>query len=487
MSCSAARPLRSPACPPPVPTASTSTTSGSASGPPLLWLNGSGSHRRSRSLRCSRPYTDHFEVLIHDQRGLGRTEVPPVRTRWPTTPPMRSPCSTQLGLERPRVLGHQLRRHGRPGAGRHRARSGRAPGAPVHLTGRRRAARRTRSTSWPPSRPRSGTRRHAHAPRHPLRRRVAGGAPERQGHRRPHGRPTRAHRGRRAPARGAPRPRRVGPARPHHLPHPRGVRSLRRDRRPGERRGHRLPHPRRRAAPLRGRPHVHGAGPVGHPRRHRLPAGGRARCRSTTSSSTGTWPGSPSTDPRRATASTSTTSATWPRRGGGFRDDPDDWVAIVTGVPGQFMTGADLKTYIPQITELQQQIQARRRRRDRRLPPARRHRRGAPQPQDLQADHRGGRRPLRGRRHGDARRHRHPHRHRARHLRRDGAQARPLRRRRHHRAPPPPARLPGGHGVPAHRRGLPRRRGRSSSACSTRSCRATSWPTGPSSGRRASP
>ena len=41
-----------------------------------------------------------------------------------------------------------------------------------------------------------------------------------------------------------------------------------------------------------------------------------------------------------------------------FRDDPDDWVAIVAGVPGQFMTGADLKTYIPQITALQQQIQA---------------------------------------------------------------------------------------------------------------------------------
>jgi enoyl-CoA hydratase len=41
-----------------------------------------------------------------------------------------------------------------------------------------------------------------------------------------------------------------------------------------------------------------------------------------------------------------------------FRDDPDDWVAIVTGVPGEFMTGADLKTYIPQITGLQEQIQA---------------------------------------------------------------------------------------------------------------------------------
>ena len=40
-----------------------------------------------------------------------------------------------------------------------------------------------------------------------------------------------------------------------------------------------------------------------------------------------------------------------------FRDDPDDWVAIITGVEGQFMTGADLKTYIPQITELQAEIQ----------------------------------------------------------------------------------------------------------------------------------
>jgi len=41
-----------------------------------------------------------------------------------------------------------------------------------------------------------------------------------------------------------------------------------------------------------------------------------------------------------------------------FRDDPDDWVAVITGVDGSFMSGADLKTYIPQITELQAQIQA---------------------------------------------------------------------------------------------------------------------------------
>ena len=39
-----------------------------------------------------------------------------------------------------------------------------------------------------------------------------------------------------------------------------------------------------------------------------------------------------------------------------FRYDDDLWLAIVTGVPGQFMTGADLKTYIPQVTELATKI-----------------------------------------------------------------------------------------------------------------------------------
>jgi enoyl-CoA hydratase len=39
-----------------------------------------------------------------------------------------------------------------------------------------------------------------------------------------------------------------------------------------------------------------------------------------------------------------------------FRDDDEAWVAIVTGVDGCFMSGADLKTYIPQITELHQKL-----------------------------------------------------------------------------------------------------------------------------------
>ena len=39
-----------------------------------------------------------------------------------------------------------------------------------------------------------------------------------------------------------------------------------------------------------------------------------------------------------------------------FRYDDDLWLAIVTGGPGQFMSGADLKTYIPQVTELATKI-----------------------------------------------------------------------------------------------------------------------------------
>jgi enoyl-CoA hydratase len=39
-----------------------------------------------------------------------------------------------------------------------------------------------------------------------------------------------------------------------------------------------------------------------------------------------------------------------------FRYDDEAWVAIITGVERNFMAGADLKTYIPQITALSEQI-----------------------------------------------------------------------------------------------------------------------------------
>ncbi len=47
-------------------------------------------------------------------------------------------------------------------------------------------------------------------------------------------------------------------------------------------------------------------------------------------------------------------AAAWRR----FGEDDGAWVVIVTGVEQSFMSGADLKTYIPQITELQKKIAA---------------------------------------------------------------------------------------------------------------------------------
>jgi enoyl-CoA hydratase len=39
-----------------------------------------------------------------------------------------------------------------------------------------------------------------------------------------------------------------------------------------------------------------------------------------------------------------------------FKDDHDAWVAIITGTGESFCVGADLKTYIPQVTALQKEI-----------------------------------------------------------------------------------------------------------------------------------
>jgi 3-oxoadipate enol-lactonase len=46
------------------------------SGPPLLFLNGSGATLAGSGLLVG-PFADRFDLLAHDQRGLGRTTVPP--------------------------------------------------------------------------------------------------------------------------------------------------------------------------------------------------------------------------------------------------------------------------------------------------------------------------------------------------------------------------------------------------------------------------
>jgi len=42
-----------------------------------------------------------------------------------------------------------------------------------------------------------------------------------------------------------------------------------------------------------------------------------------------------------------------------FGDDDEAWVAVITGVGNAFCTGADLKTYIPEVTKLQREIASR--------------------------------------------------------------------------------------------------------------------------------
>jgi pimeloyl-ACP methyl ester carboxylesterase len=48
----------------------------SGSGPRLLFLNGSGATLESSALLIA-PFREHFDVVAHDQRGLGRTSRPP--------------------------------------------------------------------------------------------------------------------------------------------------------------------------------------------------------------------------------------------------------------------------------------------------------------------------------------------------------------------------------------------------------------------------
>src|SRR5436853_2491147 len=45
-------------------------------GPRLLFLNGSGATLETSKLIID-PFTERFDVVAHDQRGLGRTTVPP--------------------------------------------------------------------------------------------------------------------------------------------------------------------------------------------------------------------------------------------------------------------------------------------------------------------------------------------------------------------------------------------------------------------------
>src|SRR3954451_13422055 len=48
----------------------------SGTGPPLLFCNGSRSTLAASGILIA-PFAERFDVVAHDQRGLGRTEIPP--------------------------------------------------------------------------------------------------------------------------------------------------------------------------------------------------------------------------------------------------------------------------------------------------------------------------------------------------------------------------------------------------------------------------
>jgi len=65
-------------------------------GPRLLFLNGSGATLATAGMLVE-PFTERFETVAHDQRGLGRTSIPRARTRWRSTPRTPWPCWTISG------------------------------------------------------------------------------------------------------------------------------------------------------------------------------------------------------------------------------------------------------------------------------------------------------------------------------------------------------------------------------------------------------
>jgi len=73
-------------------------------GPTLLWLNGSGA-TVEQIAPMLRPYSERFDVVIHDQRGLGRTEVPPGPYSMADYAADALALLDHLELEQPLVLG----------------------------------------------------------------------------------------------------------------------------------------------------------------------------------------------------------------------------------------------------------------------------------------------------------------------------------------------------------------------------------------------
>jgi pimeloyl-ACP methyl ester carboxylesterase len=73
-------------------------------GPTLLYFNGSGTALKTSRLSID-PYAAHFDVVVHDQRGLGETEAPPLPYTMADYAADGAALLDHLGLERVRVIG----------------------------------------------------------------------------------------------------------------------------------------------------------------------------------------------------------------------------------------------------------------------------------------------------------------------------------------------------------------------------------------------
>ena len=76
----------------------------SGEGPTLLYLNGTGATLASSRLSIE-PYTKAFDVVVHDQRGLGETEAPPGPYSMADYATDAVALLDHLGIARVRVVG----------------------------------------------------------------------------------------------------------------------------------------------------------------------------------------------------------------------------------------------------------------------------------------------------------------------------------------------------------------------------------------------
>jgi pimeloyl-ACP methyl ester carboxylesterase len=76
----------------------------SGDGPRLLFLNGSGSTLATSALLI-KPFAERFEVAAHDQRGLGRTSIPPGPYTMADYAADAAALLDHLGWDRCRVFG----------------------------------------------------------------------------------------------------------------------------------------------------------------------------------------------------------------------------------------------------------------------------------------------------------------------------------------------------------------------------------------------